>query len=447
MIYAIVGCYPSTARSQAPVVVNERAELTGGASLSLPTLTICMPPSGSSSPFVTRSLAPGMSYSCRSICPRQDGSDCTYTTRDIFKLPMATLAFVTDEMGGELRWNAPPPEGASAITAVTYLAMGGSGSTWMSESPGHPGRSRNYFSCAVRDQWIQQQHLARIRVIELRWQPGELTIPGFEKTGMGWFTRKDSVAKDLPTQIGRPAAAQHWAKTWLATGKKFATFGCSAGTYQTLGASYFYNQTADYQSFSGSIPGMWDVNAACAKTLSAGVCEHSGAKVCAHDSDCAPSLCAHPQPTVQNVVTAGAMMMMDYINGIRNVSPNACFRGGTGFSQSGFGTSNYKTYRNFSWPVEFNVGIGGDPNMTDTALSVTYSSWKVAQSITAPRKDMLITTGHHCASFDPEHLNDTLNRAYSRLGLPSQTITNNADLFKAGGCVSGYDCSACGGTR
>jgi hypothetical protein len=418
--------------------------------LQVPSLSVCAAPpnprDASSAFIVSRPSRQSVTYQCKHLCPAQDGTQCTYPVADIFHNLLTGIAFVTDQMGGELRWNTTP---APAI-AVNYVATASGGDSWQTDQ-----------SCGVRDEWIQLQDQISARTIEVKWQHG-VTLTPAARLGTGWFSRKDSHAVNLMVQIGRPAAAMKWAMDHLVpSGAAFGTQACSGGSIQTFGAAYWYDLKPDYQYLTGVIPGVWDINVSCAHALSPGICEDDPSKPCTHDSDCSPYFCAHPQPSANdayvphNPVVEGAKALVDYLS--RTTGRDSCVSGGTSalFTQSSFKTNTtFTRHGELIFPVDMDNGIdgdastGNDPTKTDTALSVTYdtaSLYNLLRLTSSASLSRATTVGQHCSSVnEARYLPATLSKMESAFSiLPQANISNNAATLPS--ACPYPSCSACNG--
>lgn len=382
------------------------------ADASLPSLTVC----AAAEWVITNPTPDSVVYECRSVCPAQDGSECTYATIDVLGNALQTMAFVVDSMGGQMRWNTPPE-----IVAGVLQHYGGTGTAYTSD----------IYGADIRALWVEFENEG-YRLVEPKWETGIA----------GWFSRKNGDPTSLPALLVRPAAVIQWARAYLIPSSvKFATIGCSGGSIATFGPVYWLGLApiVDYQYLSGALPGVYDIPAACAKTQSTyGICENDPTRSCRDDRACGDDYrCAFPQPigslgsTSGNPLGESVKALIDYVG----VTGGKCV---AGQSDPSFYRSSFKYVPgnlSYEYPIDLDIGIGGHPYwwtdpdpvenqqypnlMTDTNLGVTYNTGKIYTEIQSNQyKTHTLFPGTHCESqLNSSHLPDVLNKIRSGLGV------------------------------
>jgi hypothetical protein len=406
-----------------------------GSDEPLAALQICAAPADSGSPWnITYPTPTSAVYACKTACPVQDTSACSYATKDwhwnattqtseqIHAL--STLAFVVNGMGAELRWNEPV-----TTTAVLFHAAGGTGTSFGSEKNDLGGVQT---AEATRVMWEAAIEARGIKLVELRWAAGAKATADGDMYTQGWFTRPDDTPRTLVWAAQRPALALRLVREQMVpAGIKLGTAGCSGGSVQTFAPVLWYELDAavDYQYFSGPLPGAWDTPAVCgAAPQPSGLCEHDPSLACANDVACgAGHKCAFVQPTGAlggpNPLGEGVKaFIVDYVCNTTDCvdgRANACFNESSmSPSVQGARAGDF----DLDHPIDVNVGVGGTPTfMTDTNLGVTYNGGKLFETVRcsgAACKRWSTSDGAvHCSAFKADHLDGTLATIRSGLGV------------------------------
>ncbi|MBI4170908.1 MAG: hypothetical protein HY514_04385 [Candidatus Aenigmarchaeota archaeon] len=319
-------------------------------------------------------------YSCREECA--DWKECTYLSdeTDARSRKLQMLAFVSDEMAGEIRFNQPSNDYRAAL-----LMHQGAGGTFFMETAS-PAIT------ALRHEFEKEDVL----VIDTRWR-GETAMSLLT----GWWTRRSpDEASTLYEKAKRPAQLIKWIHDNIVPQQaKFGTIGCSGGSMATFSSVYWHglDPIVDYQLLGGGPPMAWDVGAECTGAAGEGqplgVCEENPAKDCSSDQDCA-SRCATPQKAeaFSNSLTS---LLPDYIHNI-NLT---CSRK---LKHPAFDRSSYR-FTGGDWeqdsPTDFLVDIGkpdGSVSGTDTEASITYMAGMTYRNIRG-EKYWLLHNGKHCS--------------------------------------------------
>jgi hypothetical protein len=338
-------------------------------------------------------------YACEQPCAGESWTSCVQQgeTTDAWGRPLQRLAFVTDGMAGELRWNLPPPDLGIQAGLLVHRGLGGTG--W----PTLGG-----------DSWhILEQD--GVLMIGVKWQVGAAMPP----SGMaaGWLSHTDAEASTFIERTRRPAAVIRWAHDHLVAPEvPFGTAGCSGGAVATFSSVFWHGLDAliDYQFLSGG-PMVWDLEAACrgrkgvrnAQGGASGMCEQEPERACAWHTDCGSGggrHCARPGSVFAK------LGFVDYV-----------LRTGTdcllGRANPAFAATSYRYTdgdRQYDHPIDFTIAGGTPlvpgpqfiealPTSGDTSAGIT---WQVGQLFRAVRSPATTWTDYdgaaHCAPLSEE---------------------------------------------
>ncbi len=320
-------------------------------------------------------------YSCKEECA--DWKECTYLSdeTDVRNRKLQTLAFVSDGMAGEIRFNQPSNDYNAAL--LMHQAAGG---TIFMDTMAPAIRALRY-----------ELEKEDVLVIDTRWR-GETVLSLI----IGWGMRSSpDEGATLYGKTERPAQLIKWIHDNIVPPQvKFGTIGCSAGSMATFSSVYWHglDPIVDYQLLGGGPPLAWDVGATCRGVADeeqpTGVCEENPAKDCSSDKDC-ERRCATPQKSKASFANSFVSLLPDYIHNI-NLT---CFRN---LKHPVFDKSSYR-FVGGDWeqdsPTDFLVDVGkpdGSISGTDTDISVTYMAGMTYRSIRG-EKSWLLHVGKHCS--------------------------------------------------
>lgn len=337
-------------------------------------------------------------YRCSKEVPASEWQSAVRTTAptafsaDSLGRGLKTLAFVVDDMGGELRWNDPAP--GQSVKAALLTHSGGGGNTW-------------------NDMLFRPLESDGVRIIGVRWDDG---VPASRPRGplgtqvmSGWVTRKGSAGTSFLEASRRVAAVMRWVHDNLVpAGTKFGTAGGSGGAIATFAPVFWHglDDIIDYQFLTGGPVATFDINAACQGRSPDGVSER--------DPD-------NPQPTdklhypVNNPAQVGFILeTIDYIFASGNDCQQGRYR--QEFDQSSFRFTGGDWW--FDHPIDFEIAIGGGAQ-DDATLGIVWQVGKIYQQLRSPKKQWLLVTGApHGGSFGVPDLRPAMfDRIRQGLGL------------------------------